>query len=163
MDLITAGNLGRLIKKNMNKIKQALIGTLIAASLGGSVYLGGEVNRPDCDFVIITESQEEVCLTTEQVKAIIEQINQVDNFRKDLEILGVKSEQARHLAEYMKGNSFTERRETITIPEMQTIIQLYNQAIKELGGNFGRIENKKDLIKKMNSLVGELAKKTLIK
>ena len=55
----------------MQKKKATITGTILAAILGGSVYMGSEINRPDCDYVIANQEQE-ICLTEEQAQAIIE-------------------------------------------------------------------------------------------
>ncbi len=57
-----------------NKIKKTIIGTAVTAVLGGTVYLGSEVGKPECDYVIIKQNQEEICLTVEQMEAITEQV-----------------------------------------------------------------------------------------
>lgn len=53
-----------------NKTKTAIIGTAIASLLGGSAYIGSEVGRPECDYVLIYE-MEEICIT-EEIKQAIE-------------------------------------------------------------------------------------------
>lgn len=57
----------------MSKAKTAIITTALTAILGGSVYLGSEINRPDCDYVIIKDSSE-ICLTAEQALIITEKL-----------------------------------------------------------------------------------------
>ena len=51
-----------------NKTKIAI--TAITAILGGTAYIGIEVGRPECDYVLIYE-MEEICIT-EQLKQAIE-------------------------------------------------------------------------------------------
>ncbi len=53
-----------------NKTKTAIIGTAIVSLLGGSVYIGSEIGRPECDYVLIHE-REKICIT-EEIKEIIE-------------------------------------------------------------------------------------------
>ncbi len=61
----------------MDKTKK-IIATLgiLSSLMGGSFYAGSERNRPDCDFVIVTEDKE-ICLTSEQVEAIKSQIEMI--------------------------------------------------------------------------------------
>ena len=48
---------------NKEKIKAILAGLSI---LGGSAFVGSEISRPDCDYVILTEDKQEICMTEEQ-------------------------------------------------------------------------------------------------
>lgn len=57
----------------MNKTKTTAIGVLLATILGGSVYLGTEVNRPECDYVVVKE-EKEICLSQEQAEIITEKL-----------------------------------------------------------------------------------------
>lgn len=43
----------------------------IPATISGSIFVGSEIGRPECDFVIVAEEQE-ICLTTAQAQAIQE-------------------------------------------------------------------------------------------
>lgn len=86
----------------------------------------------------------------------ITEIN-INAFKSDLIVLEVQEEQAQHLAEYFKGNSLWGKRETVTIQEMQAMNRIYDKAVKKAGGQIGEVNGTKDLIKKLNSLVGELA------
>jgi len=54
------------IKEILKKLKAAIIALL----LGGSVYIGAEMGRPECDYVIITKQQEEICITAEQAEVL---------------------------------------------------------------------------------------------
>lgn len=57
----------------MNKTKTAIIATALATILGGSVYLGSEINRPECDYVVVKEDKE-ICLSSEQAIIIAEKL-----------------------------------------------------------------------------------------
>ena len=59
----------------MNKTKTAIIGTAIASLLGGSLYIGSEINKPECDYVIVREA-EEICLTEAQAEALFESMKE---------------------------------------------------------------------------------------
>jgi len=54
----------------MNNKTKVIIGTAIASLLGGSAYIGSEIGRPECDYVILHE-RKEICIT-EELKQIIE-------------------------------------------------------------------------------------------
>ena len=54
----------------MNKIKTTAIATALASALGGSVYVGSEVSKPECDFIIANQAQE-ICLSQEQAEALL--------------------------------------------------------------------------------------------
>ena len=86
-------------------------------------------------------------------------LNNINNFRADLEVLGVQEEQAQNLAEYFKGNILAGKRDKITIQEMQAINRLYGEAIEEFDGEFKKIKNTKDFLKQANNLVEKLADK----
>ena len=47
---------------------------IIALLLGGGMFAGNQVGRPECDYVIITDNAQEICLSMEQVKAIYRQM-----------------------------------------------------------------------------------------
>ena len=46
-----------------DKTKTAIIATILA-SLGGTFYVGQEIGKPECDYVIVHE-QEEFCISKE--------------------------------------------------------------------------------------------------
>ena len=86
-------------------------------------------------------------------------LNNINNFRANLEVLGVQEEQAQNLAEYFKGNILAGKRNEITIQEMQAINRLYGEAIEEFDGEFKKVKNTKDFLKQANNLVEKLADK----
>ena len=88
----------------------------------------------------------------------ITQMN-INSFKADLEVLGIEREQAENIARYFKGNVLVGKKDTITIAEMQSMNRLYNEAVKEFGGEFGQIKDKKDFLKKANKLVEKYADK----
>ena len=54
----------------MNNLKKIMTGTgIISALIGGSFYVGSEISRPECAYVI--KAAQEVCLTQEQADALI--------------------------------------------------------------------------------------------
>ena len=59
----------------MQKKKATITGAILASILGGSIYLGAEVGRPDCDYVVIKdETKEEICISEEQANIIVEKL-----------------------------------------------------------------------------------------
>lgn len=51
----------------LKKIRGAGIAVAIA---GGSLFAGSQVNRPECDFILVNSQQEEICITKEVKEAI---------------------------------------------------------------------------------------------
>ena len=50
-----------------NKTKTAIAGAIMA----GSLALGSQVGKPNCDYVVVNqEAREEICLTAKQAEAI---------------------------------------------------------------------------------------------
>ena len=45
----------------------------IATAIGGSLFLGSEVGKPQCDYVFV-DSEKEVCMTAEQAKVVLDNL-----------------------------------------------------------------------------------------
>ena len=59
----------------MNKLNKLMAELGIITSIaGGAFYTGTEANRPECDYVFITQEKQEICLTAEQAKALKEEL-----------------------------------------------------------------------------------------
>lgn len=52
-------------------IKENLKKGAVAVAIGGSLVAGSQVNKPECDYVLVREEQE-ICLTTAQAEAVID-------------------------------------------------------------------------------------------
>ena len=57
----------------MNNLSQKLKNGAIAVAMGGSLFAGSQVGKPDCDFVFI-DSEKEVCMTQEQAQVIMDNL-----------------------------------------------------------------------------------------
>lgn len=53
----------------MTNLSQKLKNGAIAVAMGGSLFAGSELGRPECDFVFV-DNEKEICLTTEQAEFI---------------------------------------------------------------------------------------------
>ena len=56
-----------------NLSKKIRDGIAIAAIGGGSLFAGSQVNRPECDYVLI-DNEKEICMSEEQGKAVLDNL-----------------------------------------------------------------------------------------
>ena len=52
-------------------------GVAIATLAGGSLFAGSAIDRPECDFVLVTQQKEELCLSEKEAQVIIESVSEL--------------------------------------------------------------------------------------